>query len=103
MSNEEERKKKSGEFPAFPLVAEPRSAERAYFLFYALLKDKQSVNLAACDILQNTQRVMRNNIPESLTDEIHTDNVPRPQRTSLFRQKMTEIYISWLSRKSFTQ
>jgi hypothetical protein len=46
---------------------------------------------------------VRKNITQSLTNEIYTDHVPRPQGTSLFRQKMTEMCIGWLRRKGSAQ
>jgi hypothetical protein len=75
----------------------------AYFIFYALLEDKQCVDIAACDLLYTTQQVVWNNIPQSLTDEIDADHMPRPQGTSLFRQKMTEVRISWHRREVSAQ
>jgi hypothetical protein len=48
-------------------------------------------------------RVVRKNIPQSLTDEIHTNHVSRPQSTSLLRQKMTEVCIGWRRRKGSAQ
>jgi hypothetical protein len=38
-----------------PLLLSRDQRGDAYFLFYALLKDKQGVDLAACDILHITQ------------------------------------------------
>ena len=73
----------------------PDQRSGVYFLFNALFEDKQSVDIAACDLLYTTQQVVWNNIPQSLTDEINADHVPRSEGTSMFRQKMTEVRISW--------
>ena len=81
----------------------PDQRSDAYFLFYALLEDKQCVDIAACNLLYTTQQVVWNNIPQSLTDEIDADHMPRPQGTSLFLQKMTEMRISRHRRKVSAQ
>jgi len=49
------------------LLLRPDQRGDTYFLIYALLKDEQSVNLAAGDLLNIAQFVVRKNIPQSLT------------------------------------